>query len=72
MTGSAWSEDELEEKRRPFRRDLDEVAPENPVIITRAGSHSAVANSLALKLAGVTKETPQPEGASSRPMRKAS
>ncbi len=62
ITGSAWSEDELSDKRRPLRRDLDEIAPENPVIITRAGSHSAVANSLALKLAGVTKDTPQPDG----------
>ncbi len=62
ITGSAWSEDELEEKRRPLRRDLDEVTPENPVIITRAGGHSAVANSAALKLAGVTKDTPQPDG----------
>lgn len=62
VTGSAWSEDELAEKRRPLRRDLDEVAPENPVIITRAGGHSAVANSLALKLAGVTRDTPQPDG----------
>jgi predicted amidohydrolase YtcJ len=32
------------------------------VIITRAGGHSAVSNSLALKLAGVTKDTPQPDG----------
>jgi predicted amidohydrolase YtcJ len=62
VTGSAWSEDELAENRRPLRRDLDEVAPDNPVIITRAGGHSAVANSLALKLASVTKDTPQPEG----------
>jgi predicted amidohydrolase YtcJ len=62
VTGSAWSEDELQEKRRPLRQDLDEVARENPVIITRAGAHSAVANSLALKLAGVTKDTPQPDG----------
>ncbi len=62
VTGAAWSEDELQEKRRPLRQDLDEVARDNPVIITRAGSHSAVANSLALKLAGITKETPQPEG----------
>src|SRR5687767_850133 len=62
ITGSAWSEDELSDKRRPLRRDLDEIAPQNPVIITRAGSHSAVANSLALKLAGVTKDTPQPDG----------
>ncbi|MGH9385575.1 MAG: amidohydrolase [Vicinamibacterales bacterium] len=62
ITGSAWSEDELADKRRPLRRDLDEVAPGNPVIITRAGGHSAVANSLALKLAGVTKDTLQPDG----------
>lgn len=62
ITGSGWSEDELQERRRPLRRDLDEVAPENPVIITRAGGHSAVANSAALKLAGITKDTPQPEG----------
>jgi len=62
ITGSAWSEDELNDKRRPLRRDLDEIAPENPVIITRAGGHSAVANSLALKLAEVTKDTPQPAG----------
>ncbi len=62
VTGSAWSEDELEEQRRPLRKDLDEAAPNNPVIITRAGGHSAVANSAALKLAGVTKDTPNPEG----------
>ena len=62
ITGSAWSEDELSDKRRPLRRDLDEIAPENPVIVTRAGGHSAVANSLALKLAGVTRDTPQPDG----------
>lgn len=62
VTGSAWSEDELAERRRPLRSDLDEAAPRNPVIITRAGGHSAVVNSLALKLAGITKDTPNPEG----------
>jgi predicted amidohydrolase YtcJ len=62
VTGSAWSEDELQDKRRPLRQDLDEVSPANPVIITRAGGHSAVANTLALKLADVTKDTPQPDG----------
>jgi predicted amidohydrolase YtcJ len=62
VTGSAWSEDELAEKRRPLRHDLDEAAPRNPVIITRAGGHSAVANSRALELAGVTRRTPDPDG----------
>jgi predicted amidohydrolase YtcJ len=62
VTGYGWSEDQLEEKRRPLRWDLDEAAPDNPVILTRAGSHSSVANSMALELAGVTKATPDPEG----------
>jgi hypothetical protein len=62
ITGSAWSEDEIAEGRRPLRADLDDAAPRNPVIITRAGAHSAVANSLALKLAGVTRDTPDPPG----------
>lgn len=62
ITGYGWSEDELAELRRPLRLDLDEAAPRNPVILTRAGGHSAVANSLALELAEVDRTTPQPEG----------
>jgi predicted amidohydrolase YtcJ len=62
VTGYGWSEDQLEEKRRPLRWDLDEAAPDNPVILTRAGGHSSVANSMALELAGVTPSTPDPEG----------
>ena len=62
ITGYGWSEDEVEEQRRPLRGDLDDAAPLNPVILTRAGGHSAVANSLALELAGVDEGTPQPEG----------
>ena len=62
IIGYGWSEDELEEGRRPLRYDLDDAAPNNPVILTRAGGHSAVSNSLALQLADVTLETPQPAG----------
>ena len=61
ITGYGWSEDVMAELRRPLRKDLDAAAPDNPVLITRAGGHSGVANSLALQLAGVTLETPQPE-----------
>ncbi len=60
ITGYGWSEDEMAEKRRPLRQDLDEVAPNNPVILDRAGGHSAVVNSMALQLAGVTRSTPDP------------
>jgi len=62
VTGYGWSEDQLTEGRRPLRDDLDTAAPGNPVLLTRAGGHSAVANSLALELAEVGPETPDPEG----------
>lgn len=62
VTGYGWSEDFMAELRRPLRGDLDEAAPDNPVLLTRAGGHSAVANSTALRLAEVTTTTPQPEG----------
>jgi predicted amidohydrolase YtcJ len=62
ITGYGWSEDVIAEERRPLRSDLDEAAPDNPVLLTRAGGHSAVANSMALRLAEVTADTPQPEG----------
>jgi predicted amidohydrolase YtcJ len=61
ITGYGWSEDFMAELRRPLRADLDEAAPINPVLLTRAGGHSAVANSLALRQAEITATTPQPE-----------
>lgn len=63
ITGYGWSEDELAERRRPLRWDLDDAAPVNPVVLTRAGGHSSVANSLALEAAGLTPQTETPPGA---------
>jgi predicted amidohydrolase YtcJ len=60
ITGWGWSEDEFAEKRKPVRGDLDAVTPRNPAVIQRAGGHSAVINSVALKMAGVTRATPDP------------
>jgi predicted amidohydrolase YtcJ len=60
ITGYGWAEDNFAEQRLPQRADLDVAAPANPVILARAGDHSAVASSLALKLAGITRATPQP------------
>ena len=62
ITGYGWSEDELAEQRKPTRHDLDEAAPNNPVVLTRAGAHSAVGSSMALAAAGITAQTPDPEG----------
>ncbi len=62
ITGYGWSEDVMEEMRRPLRADLDAAAPDNPVYLLRAGGHSAVVNSLGLKIAGVDGNTPEPDG----------
>lgn len=55
-----WWEHELKEGRYPTRWDLDRVSPHNPVVIP--GPHYVIANSLALKLAGINKNTPDPVG----------
>jgi predicted amidohydrolase YtcJ len=60
VTGMEWDEARFAEKRNPSRADLDIAAPDNPVMLVRAGAHSAVYNSAALKLLGVTRATPQP------------
>ncbi|GJM14673.1 MAG: amidohydrolase [Pseudohongiella sp.] len=62
ITGYGWSEDELDEGRRPLRGDLDAAAPFNPVTLTRAGGHSAVVSTSALGLAEINDNTPDPEG----------
>ncbi len=60
IIGHAWDETLLEEGRFPTRFDLDEACPNNPVYIKRV-FQMGVANSLALEMAGVTGDTPDPE-----------
>ena len=60
ITGYGWAEDQFAEQRMPTKADLDEAAPRNPVTLTRAGGHSAVVNSLAFELAGITRDSPDP------------
>jgi len=61
ITGYGWDEALLAEKRNITRADLDAGAPRNPVVLTRAGSHSVVGNSLALKIAKIGRDTPDPK-----------
>ena len=55
-----WWEYQLAERRLPNRADLDAAAPNNPVSIP--GPHYVIVNSLALRLAGVTRATSDPQG----------
>lgn len=50
------------EKRGPTRQELDELFSDQPVMIIHMSGHGAFANSKAFELAGVTKDTPNPEG----------
>ncbi len=61
ITGRGWDEALLTEKRNITRKDLDVATPNNPVVLTRAGGHSSVGNSLALKAAGITRTTEDPK-----------
>ncbi|WP_342358925.1 amidohydrolase [Terrarubrum flagellatum] len=53
---------ELDVKRHPHRTELDAAAPNNPVYIVRACGHLSVANSMALRIAGVDETTLVPAG----------
>jgi predicted amidohydrolase YtcJ len=63
LTATDYNEFYLAEKRHPNRRDLDEAAPHHPVALFHRSLHACVLNSLALSLAGITPETPEPPGA---------
>jgi predicted amidohydrolase YtcJ len=62
ITGRGWIETFWKNQAFPTRWDLDKISPNNPVILGRSDGHGAVANSLALKAGGVTKETKDPFG----------
>jgi hypothetical protein len=60
IKGQGWNETDWPEPRLLTRHDLDAVAPDHPVILWRSDLHLATANTLALRLAGVTTDTPNP------------
>src|SRR5207248_6245098 len=62
ITGRGWIETFWKPPQFPTRADLDTIAPDNPVFLTRADGHAAIANSAALRIAKIDKETPNPFG----------
>lgn len=62
IAGFGYDDSQLAEQRHPTRDDLDEVSRDLPVIIVHQSGHLGVANSKALELAGVTKDTENPKG----------
>ena len=60
IQGRGWDEGKLAERRVLTAKDLDAASPDNPVFLTNTTGHYGVANSAALRLAGVTKDTRDP------------
>src|ERR1700736_527770 len=62
IIGRGWIEPVGKPPRFPSHTDLDKIAPDNPVFLTRADGHAAIANTAALKIAKIDKNTPNPFG----------
>jgi predicted amidohydrolase YtcJ len=62
VTGRGWIETHWRPPVFPKKEELDSVAPNNPLILTRADGHASVVNSAALKVAAIDRNTPNPFG----------
>lgn len=62
ITGAGWDDAKITEHRYINRQDLDAVSPNNPVYLEHVSGHLASVNSTALKLAAITRDTPDPQG----------
>lgn len=62
IVGGDWDHEKFPGTPLPTRHWIDPVTPDHPVWVSRTDGHMALANSLALKLAKVTRQTPEPPG----------
>jgi predicted amidohydrolase YtcJ len=62
VTGGNWDHENWPSKKHPRKEMIDPFTPGHPVLVSRLDGHMGLANSLALKLAGITRDTPDPQG----------
>lgn len=62
VTGGDWDHERWPDAKLPTRELIDKFTPDTPVFVNRLDYHMALANSLALKLAGVTRASEDPDG----------
>jgi predicted amidohydrolase YtcJ len=62
ITGGGWDHENWTPARLPTRKSIDEASAGHPVFVERLDGHMGLANSAALKLAGITRDTPDPPG----------
>jgi predicted amidohydrolase YtcJ len=62
ILGGDWDETKWTPAQLPTKELIDAITPQNPAALDRYDGHMIVANSIALKLAGITAKTPDPDG----------
>jgi predicted amidohydrolase YtcJ len=62
ILGGRWDHERWPERRLPTNTALSAATPDNPVWLRRVDGHAGIANAAALKLAGITRDTPAPPG----------
>lgn len=62
VTGRGWDQNDWEVEEFPTAAPLDAAIPDHPVLATRIDGHAVLANSAAMKIAGITKATKDPDG----------
>ncbi|MFL6486246.1 MAG: amidohydrolase [Nitrososphaera sp.] len=62
VRGWGYNDNKLSERRHPTRYDIDSVSHDHPVYLTHISGHMSMVNTKALQLAGVDKDTPDPNG----------
>src|SRR5262245_6176130 len=62
ITGGDWDHERWPDAKLPTKELIDRYTPNTPVFVSRLDGHMALANSLALRLGGVTSNTPDPPG----------
>jgi len=62
VIGMNYDDTGMKEQRHPTREDLDAISTEHPIYIMHSSSHFGVANSLALKMAGIDDSVKDPKG----------
>ena len=62
ITGGDWDHEAWPGSKLPTKELIDSFTPKNPVFVRRLDGHMGLANSLALRLGGITKSTSDPDG----------
>lgn len=62
ISGGHWEHEMFTDRQWPTKELIDNVSPENPVVLNRTDGHSVLVNSYVLNASGITKDTPDPFG----------